>query len=201
MKRTRRKPQPPETILSFRRPGAWAYQGSYRRRVVDAVREISRAYDEFDEAVKIHPEKGSNVRIMLPPEFSRRVEDHSNDALLYACISIEAFLNYYGVVRLGEEYFTRHFESIPTLRKLRGVIEVCCGTQLSNEDEILTLARNLLDRRNKIVHPKTREADSKRVADLLSRPALVGSKADLADMDRILELFCQYDPTARGSGF
>jgi hypothetical protein len=79
----------------------------------------------------------------------------ATSAHLYACLSIEGFLNFYGVRRLGEHYYKKHLEQLPLIVKLERLFLTLLSTEPSDElkSQLTTVFRN----RNNLVHPKTRE--------------------------------------------
>jgi hypothetical protein len=81
----------------------------------------------------------------------------SDSIKIYTAMSVEAFLNFYGVLRLGEETFAK-VERSGLSNKLRKLLAVCDSINLLNEEEpiVLTIKR-IADRRNGMVHPKTQE--------------------------------------------
>jgi hypothetical protein len=51
----------------------------------------------------------------------------ADTVVLLSAMSVEAFLDYYGVVRLGDEQFNPHSERLGTEKKLCVVLLVCDG--------------------------------------------------------------------------
>ena len=80
---------------------------------------------------------------------------------IFACMAVEAFLNFYGVKRLGEEYYKRSIERLGISQKLETLIAICTQKLIDDKDEISTTVRRMFDRRNRLAHPKSREVFSK----------------------------------------
>ncbi|WKZ43643.1 MAG: hypothetical protein QY302_16235 [Anaerolineales bacterium] len=76
---------------------------------------------------------------------------------IFACMAVEAFLNLYGVKRLSEKFYKRNLERLGISEKLKILITMCTQEILEDEDEITQIARRMFDRRNSLVHPKTKE--------------------------------------------
>jgi len=76
---------------------------------------------------------------------------------IFACMEVEAFLNFYGVLRLGEKYYKRNLERLGISEKLKILVTMCTQEILEDEDEITQIVRRMFDRRNSLVHPKTKE--------------------------------------------
>src|SRR4051812_39820391 len=62
---------------------------------------------------------------------------------LLSAMAAEAFLNFYGVVRLGSEQFGEHFQMLQTERKLRVLLLVCDGVVVTRQDAIVVAIRSL----------------------------------------------------------
>ena len=80
--------------------------------------------------------------------------------LLSACMAIEGFLNLYGTVRLGEKRHKKLLERLGIVEKFCLLSLICTGNDLNPEDEICRSVRYVFDRRNALVHPKTKEITS-----------------------------------------
>jgi hypothetical protein len=72
-------------------------------------------------------------------------------------MSVEAFLNYYGVKLIGEESYKRTYEKIGITQKLEILLAIHKKVNLPRNSEITKLLRKMFDKRNNLVHPKTKE--------------------------------------------
>lgn len=87
-----------------------------------------------------------------------RQRDRLSDSVrIFAAMAIEGFLNYYGVVRLGEAEFNAHFERLGLIPKLRALLLVCDSISISAKDPLVVVLSQLADGRNSLVHPKAKE--------------------------------------------
>jgi len=87
-----------------------------------------------------------------------RFRDRTSDSVqIFAAMAVEGYLNFYGVLRLGQSVFDEHFERLGLIPKLRSLLLVCDGLQIDRNDALVTLLDRLAQRRNSLVHPKTRE--------------------------------------------
>lgn len=84
----------------------------------------------------------------------------SDSVLIFSAMAVEAFLNYYGVVRMGEKEFTRHFERLGIVGKLRALLLFCDSLRLADDDPLIIAGTKLAKTRNALVHPKTKELTS-----------------------------------------
>lgn len=81
----------------------------------------------------------------------------SDSVKIFSAMAVEAFLNYYGVVRFGEDDYTSHFERLGLVPKLRVLLLVCDSLSISEPDPLIQLLQRIAQRRNSLVHPKARE--------------------------------------------
>ncbi|HSI23980.1 MAG TPA: hypothetical protein VK959_13275 [Methylophilaceae bacterium] len=87
-----------------------------------------------------------------------RKRDRLSDSVrIFSAMAVEGFLNYYGVVRLGEEAFNTHFERIGLVPKLRALLLVCDSISVSTSDRLVLLLEQVANGRNALVHPKAKE--------------------------------------------
>jgi hypothetical protein len=77
--------------------------------------------------------------------------------MLFAAIAIEAFVNFYGVYRLGEEQFNRHVERLPWDRKVPLLLLICDGVEMDKEEPLMLALKAVVERRNRLAHPKTKQ--------------------------------------------
>lgn len=87
----------------------------------------------------------------------RRRDRLSDSVRIFAALAAEGFLNYYGVVRLGEEVFNVHFERLGLIPKLRTLLLVCDSISISTDDPLARALAQLANGRNSLAHPKAKE--------------------------------------------
>jgi hypothetical protein len=116
-------------------------------------------------------------------------------ALLFVCMTIEAFINHYGVKRLGEDFYKRNLERTGITEKLSLISFLCCNVKLEPKDDLLIKVRNLFDQRNQLVHPKTKEFDFENPDRFsVAHPRDIDLYADFKDMEFVIDKFCEMDP-------
>jgi hypothetical protein len=136
----------------------------------------------------------------LPPEIHGlclRRDTFADAVVMLAAMSAEAFLNFYGVVRLGSEQFGEHFEMLQTERKLRVLLLICDAVVVTRKDPIVVAIRSLMDRRNALAHPKAREVEPDLPAESRAGPPLPEGAAEvLEECTRFFRLFLGLVPAA-----
>jgi len=84
--------------------------------------------------------------------------DQSSDTTrIYAAMAVEGYLNFYGVLRLGQQVFDDHFERMGLVPKLRALLLVCDQLNVDRNDPLVLLLDKVAQSRNLLVHPKTKE--------------------------------------------
>ena len=63
-------------------------------------------------------------------------------------MTVEAFINFYGVYRLGEEQFKRHVERLPIERKMQLLLLICDGLEVDKGDRLIIALKAVAERRN-----------------------------------------------------
>jgi hypothetical protein len=83
--------------------------------------------------------------------------DQLSDSIrVYAAMAVEGFLNWYGVLRLGEAVFNEHFERLSLVTKAKTLLLVCDSLTLTRDDPLLAVMDKVAQSRNALVHPKAR---------------------------------------------
>ena len=79
--------------------------------------------------------------------------------VVWACCTIESFVNLEGVSWMGEEFYKNSIERQRIVEKIRLVFAIKYSQLLERSDETLKQVQQLFDLRNQFVHPKTRQYD------------------------------------------
>jgi hypothetical protein len=90
-------------------------------------------------------------------ELARRRDVASDSVLIFSAMSAEAFLNFYGVVRLGQTYFDANLERLGPVAKLKELFLLCESVSLQDSDPLVGSLDRIAKRRNRLVHPRTTE--------------------------------------------
>ena len=108
-------------------------------------------------------------------------------------------MNYYGVKRLGSDFYRDNYERLNSYSKLAAVVATCTGQLLPGNAELVRILRRLTERRNSLVHPKAREVLPKAKDEKPRRPPARSTLAptpaadSVRDMERFFELFAKLD--------
>lgn len=153
-------------VLPYQREGAWFslhglhYASAHRYLRDFQTAQISLAAKEALLSTKVGsmPEELRGSFIFHETMSLRvSVEQAFVSSMLYSCMAIEAFINNYGVRRLGENYFRRNLERLGITEKYSLLMLACYGRLISQDDPERAKLRAMFDIRNQLVHPKARE--------------------------------------------
>jgi hypothetical protein len=87
----------------------------------------------------------------------RRRDLLSDSVRIFTAMAVESFLNFYGVVRLGQTPFDLYIERLSQPKKLQALLEICDGISANRCLAITAIVSKIAQRRNDLVHPKARE--------------------------------------------
>jgi hypothetical protein len=193
-----------ESVFPYMREGAWSsthsfyYECAYKGlKDFHAILSLLRAEEQGirSQVIDIEEPDRTNYVDYKTNELQEEAYRIGTSAFLFLCMAIESFINHYGTKRLGEDYYKRNLERIGITEKLSLVAVVCNQTKLEAKDPLLIKLRALFDRRNSLVHPKTREFDPERPHDFIYKhPAEMDLQAHFDDLESIIERFCELDP-------
>jgi hypothetical protein len=183
------------------RHGVWiSHHNTYGQAALLALDKLVARAQEVEQKEQELRSEGTDpgyVTYLLSPD---RDECHvlAVTTEIYCCMAIEAFLNFYGVVRLGEEFYKRNCERLGITEKLEILLAACENVLLEKGSEISRLLRKMFDRRNSLVHPKTKELTHLSLEQELSRSVDIVAEARqrVDELKRFVTLFAEYDEAA-----
>lgn len=122
----------------------------------------------------------------------------SDSVKIFSAMAIEAFINYYGVVRLGEPNYVAHFERMGLIPKFRLLMLATDSLSISTSDPIVKILDKVAQRRNQLVHAKTREFEAPLSPDDRTRDEMPGrAREAVAEMDAFFTEFVALIPEAK----
>ena len=158
-----------------------------RQRTVDLLEVHKDVEEEYREDVVYHE---------LREEYAE-LERLEAAGFINAVFTVEAFINFYGVKKLGEDYYKRNIERLNLESKVSLIIALCFQVEVAPDDEIYRIVKYMREDRNHFAHPKTKEFNP-RNKDHLEQVAERNLEIDnigkyIKDMERIHEIFCELD--------
>lgn len=189
---------PPQNIRPADSPGAW---------LVDDQRYYENAHALLAELEAVVVE----VRNQWPKPLTEAVKqeettvahwnlarkrDLLSDAVkVFSAMSVEVFLNFYGVVRLGQADFDSKVEHLGPVAKLKCLFKLCEKVILTDTDPLVTVVDRIAKRRNRLVHPRVIEvADEAVGSDRGGDKIPEVAREAVADMVVFFEEFGKREP-------
>ncbi|MFZ3019827.1 MAG: hypothetical protein WA056_15375 [Gallionella sp.] len=154
------KSRKPFAIRAHWTPGGWHNEThTFHNYAVQQLAELELLVQQGGSLQPLPLEQALKQRNAPPEhwELASRQKFVSDSVRIYTAIAVEGFLNFYGVVRLGEEEFTCHFEKLALIPKLRQLLLICDSVSISNTDPLVKSLEHIAASRNSLVHPKARE--------------------------------------------
>jgi hypothetical protein len=90
-------------------------------------------------------------------EAARRRDYLSDSSIIFAALAVEAFVNFYGAVRISDVAYEARFERLSVKPKLMRLLQATDALTLEDDHTLITLALRIASRRNRLVHPKAKE--------------------------------------------
>lgn len=149
------KPSAPMPVSRF--AGWKGHHHQYRKA---AHRNMAASVKVLEAAAKKYRSMSEEPLTDQLPEYIELLDEYRSlltSAQIYAAMAIEAFLNFYGVIRLGHEEYYRRYKGTPVRDKLAGLLAECEGVTDAEEEKLTALVLPIFKRRNDLVHPKAAE--------------------------------------------
>jgi hypothetical protein len=130
----------------------------YRRYAHELLAQLETQCAEIKAKWPTDP--GTPISAQSHPEVWKLADqrDRTSDTVhIYAAMAVEGFLNFYGVLRLGQDIFDQHFERLGVVPKLRSLLLVCDKLDVPQQHPLIICLDKVAASRNALVHPKTKE--------------------------------------------
>jgi hypothetical protein len=188
----------PVKIAPFRTSGAWAFDGGLREQAgfaLERAEEVqNRLLKEWEDLKREHGAEAGACHIPHERFVERTLL--TTAAVVLSAMAAEAFLNFYGVKRMGQQFYERHYERLGLVQKVPGIIRTCCGVSLDAKATIISVARELSEDRNRLAHPKTKEVKPDALLSMngavTDHPIVVARRA-VTNMNQFFQLFAEFD--------
>lgn len=122
----------------------------------------------------------------------RLLEDMAAAAEIFAYMALEGFLNHYGAVCLGPDFYKANIERLGPDKKAAAILAITANVLLPPSDELMDLLADTSARRNQLVHPKSKPVESSAIQ--LFAPASLPRRAEAAIqvMEKFQALFGKF---------
>lgn len=123
--------------------------------------------------------------------------DRNNDmAMAYSAMAIEGFINFYGVLRLGDSTFKKHIPRQPLELKLKKIVHIADELDLDSEGDLIKSLKIVAKKRNDLVHPKPQEINKDDDSVVYGELIPDAAKNSVEAMERFFEEFSRLIPKA-----
>ncbi|EHU4917302.1 hypothetical protein KY888_004434 [Vibrio vulnificus] len=117
----------------------------------------SIAEEEYMNAVLTKEKFGSDIDEYERLELECKVKNHAVKAIVFSAMCIEAAINDYAGIHLGDRYFESHLSSLDVVSKWVVIPKLVCGNELDKSSAAFGALKRLIRARNQLVHSKSRE--------------------------------------------
>lgn len=123
----------------------------------------------------------------------------SDSVKIFAAMGIEGFLNFYGVVRLGQDIFDEHFERMLIHQKLSKLLVVCENVRITKSHPMHKHLTWIAGARNDLLHPKAKEFQRPIKASDKNWTAVPGAAQEA--VMRMTQFFLEFERAVLGADF
>jgi len=126
---------------------------------------------------------------------------YSRAVQVFAFLSVEAFLNEYGYLRLGQQVLRKH-SSMNATKKVTRILAEAIGYEVDENAEIARLVKSLSQRRNVLVHPRPElevwndDGSTRKTERRVGKVDIHSAELAASEMGRFFEIFKGIDPEA-----
>jgi hypothetical protein len=117
---------------------------------------------EIDKLLPSQPPRTLAPELVTPEIQAkcRRRDALSDSVRVFSAMSVEAYLNLYGVMRFGEAQYKAFERKASTPKKLALILKTCDGVDVNSYPALRDAVEFLKTQRDSLVHPKANELPS-----------------------------------------
>lgn len=115
------------------------------------------AQDEYVKCLDVASIDTSNMHPAEEVEISSRADEHAIKAIIFAALCVEAAINDYAGLHLGDSYSEKHLQNLDVVSKWVVIPTLVCGKSIDKSGPAFGALKKLVKARNKLVHNKSRE--------------------------------------------
>lgn len=106
-----------------------------------------------------------------------RIQREAMVVVIFSALTLEAFINDYGLENFSRSYFDKHLDKLSPVSKWLILPRLVAGKELNTNSQAFESLKKLFNLRNKLVHYKTKK---KRVCDIVAEDRVWESDAQNA---------------------
>lgn len=118
--------------------------------------------------------------------YFKQMEQSSTISIIFSALTVESFINYYGILKLTRSYFEKHLDKLSVENKWVIVPRLVNNKEISSGSHSMELLNDLIKARNKLVHFKYKHQSSEKFQEFLQKLDTLRDNNTIDDME-ILE--------------
>lgn len=155
------------------------------------------AYDNYFEVTRLVDERGQRTLkadVDFVCEKNAAIQRAAMVTVVFSALTLEGFINDYGITRFSKNYFDNHLDKLKTRSKWVIFPQLIVGKPLNTDGQPYEMLKNLFNLRDRLVHSKTRK---KRICDLTEDDLVTEGDASKAieTVRLLMEELCKLDPS------
>lgn len=151
---------PPPQVFRADRVGGWLvddkrYYENAHVLLAELEHAVAEVNGQWPKSLSDAVQEGETTQAHW--SLARKRDLLSDSVKVFAAMSVEAFLNFYGVLRIGQARFDSELERSGPVLKLKRLFEMCEKVQLQDTDPLVQVVDKIARRRNRLVHHRVLE--------------------------------------------
>jgi hypothetical protein len=131
------------------------------------IQQLKKEHDDLQKSFKNKTLSDKDVHLLAAK--NDLIGEHALVVIIFAALTLEAFINHYGISRLSKNYFLNYLDKLDVLSKWMVLPKLITRKQLDPGTSAMQDLSWLIAVRNKLVHYKSRmiKIDDLRESDFL----------------------------------
>lgn len=124
------------------------------------------AQEEYVKCLDLEALDDSDLHEGEKSELSYKATGHAVKAIVFSALCVEASINNYAGIHLGDSYSENHIYNMDVISKWVVIPKLVCGKSIDKSGPAFCALKRLIKARNKLVHNKSQEFDPASISDL-----------------------------------
>jgi hypothetical protein len=117
------------------------------------------AQDEYAKCLEVESIDVSDMHEGEKSDISHRATEHAVKSIVFSALCVEAAINNYAGIHLGDSYNENHLQNLDVVSKWVVIPKLVCGKSINKSGPAFGALKKLIKSRNKLVHNKSKEFD------------------------------------------
>lgn len=174
----------------------WTYHRDYFKLVMDSysrILKLKREHDEFQHSLRGKKMSDDDVDVLASKNDA--IGQLALIVIVFSALTLEAYINHYGINRLSRNYFSSYLEKLDVLAKWLVIPRIVTGEKLDPGSNAMQDLSWLVSLRNRLVHfkSKTITVEEIKESDFLWHE---DAERSVRTVKRVVSLLKRIDPKA-----